>query len=229
VASEHPNVDARADAALVRMSRTLAEAQTFKLHSTATIEERLETGQLAHFSRDSVIVASRPNGLYADVKRGADAHRFWHIGKQLTILDVRQNQYATLQTPEPLADMLDDLAENHGIVVPLDDLLYPDPYKVLIERVQTGVFVDQQEIGGSLCDHLLFTQDNVDWQIWIDTGTPAVPKKVVITEKGDFDRPQFEAVLDGWQFNMPLTPAQFEPQLPAAATLVELSELTEED
>lgn len=227
--SEHPNVDARADAALLRMSKALADAKTFKLHSTATIEERLETGQLAHFSRDSVIAMSRPDGFSADVKRGAETRRFWHKGKQLTILDVRHNQYATLDTPEHIDDMLDDLAENHGIVVPLDDLLYPDPYKGLIEQVKTGAFVDQQEISGHLCDHLLFTQDNVDWQIWIEAASPSVPRKVVITEKGDLDRPQFEAVLDDWQLNIPLTAAQFEPQLPQGATLVELSELMDED
>jgi hypothetical protein len=228
-ASQHPDVDARADAALARMGKTLADARAFKLHSTATIEERLETGQLAHFSRDSVLVVSRPDGLWADVKRGAETHRFWHKGSQLTILDVRQNRYSTIKTPERIDDLLDNLAEEHGIVVPLDDLLYPDPYKVLIERVKTGAFIDQQEISGRLCDHLLFTQDNVDWQIWIDTGIPAVPRKIVITEKGDPDQPQYEAVLDGWEFNMPLNATQFESQLPAAATLVDLSELRDED
>jgi hypothetical protein len=227
--SPHPNIDARADADLFRMGKTLGEAKTFKLHSTATIEERLESGQLAHFSRDSVLILSRPDGLSAEVKRGAETHRFWHKGKQLTVLDVRQNRYSTIDSPEHIDDMLDDLAEEHGIVVPLDDLLYPDPYKVLTERVKTGAFVDQQDIDGHPCDHLLFTQDNVDWQIWIDAGTSAVPRKVVITEKGDPDRPQYEAVLDGWEFNLPLSATQFDPQLPPTATSVDLSDLTDDD
>lgn len=225
----NPNIEARADAALQRMSRTLAAASSFKLHSTATMEERLESGQLAHFSRDSVVIVGRPDRMWAEIHRGAETRRIWHQGKDLTILDVRQNLYSTLQTPGRIDEMLDNLAEEHGIVVPLDDLLYPNPYQVLTEHVKSGVFVDQQEISGHLCDHLLFTQDNVDWQIWIDTASPAVPRRVVITEKTDPDQPQYEAVLDGWELNVPLSATQFTPQVPASAARVEIAELVDSD
>lgn len=219
------NIDPRADAALQRMSQTLAQAQSFKLHSTATIEERLDSGQMAQFSRDSSVVMRRPDGFHATVRRGPDTHVVWHNGSELTILDSRRNLYATLQTPQRVDDMLDELAEKHGIVVPLDDLFFPDPYKVLTEHITSGTFVDQQDINGHKCDHLLFTQDNVDWQIWIDTGTPAVPRKVVITHKDDPDQPQFEAVLDDWQLNVPTDSAQFKPKVPQSARLVKIEEL----
>jgi hypothetical protein len=219
------DIDPRADAALRRMSDALAAAKSFKLHSMATVEERTDSGQMAQFSRDSTVLFTRAGQLQADVRRGADQRRIWHEGKELTILDVPENRYVVLQTPESVDKMLDFLAEEHGIVVPLDDLLYPNPYEVLTEKVNSGVWVDQQEIGGRKCDHLLFTQDNVDWQIWIDSGEPAVPRKVVITYKDDPDQPQYEAILDQWQLNPTVDLAQFKAQVPPSAKRVEIGEL----
>ncbi|MCE5327503.1 MAG: DUF2092 domain-containing protein [Planctomycetaceae bacterium] len=224
-ATTNPDIDPRADAALRRMSSTLAKAKWLKVHSVATMEQRTDSGQLAQFSRDSTVVVGRPDQMQADVRRGQQSHRIWHQGKELTILDVRQNTYATIETPQPLDDMFDFLAEQHGLVIPLDDLLYPNPYEALTERVASGAYVDRQDIGGRMCDHLLFTQDNVDWQVWIDTAEPAVPRKVVITYKEDPDRPQYEAVLDQWQFDPPADPAQFTPQVPTAARRVEIADL----
>jgi hypothetical protein len=221
----NPNIDARADSALRRMSQAIAQTRFFQLHSVATVEDRLESGQLAQFSRDTTIVFGRPDRLRAEVRRGPDTYRFWHQGKELTVLDVRRNQYAALQTPEPVDEMLDFLADEHGIIIPLDDLLYPDPYRVLTEHVKSGDYVDQQEIAGRKCDHLLFTQDNVDWQIWIDVGEPAVPRRVVITYKNDPDRPQYEAVLSEWQLASSFDAAQFAPQVPPNARRVEIEQL----
>ena len=223
------NIDPRADAALRRMSDTLAAAKSFRMHSTATIEERLDSGQVAQFSRDSVVSVSRPDRLQAEVRRGPDSYRIWRQGEELTVLDVGQNVYCVVQTPGHIGDTLDLLAEKYGIVVPLDDLLYPNPYEVLIEQVKSGDYLGQQEIGGHKCDHLLFTQDNVDWQIWIDAGTQAVPRKVVITHKDDPDRPQYESLLDDWQLNPQANPAQFTPQLPKSAGRVDIEDLRDSD
>lgn len=218
-------IEPRADAALKRMSQTLAAQKSFRVHSTATIEEEMESGQVVQVLRDAVITLSRPSGFHAEVHYGSDIRRVWHQGTDLTIFDVKDNQYAVLETPEKIDDMLDFLAEERGIIIPLDDLLYTDPYEGLTDNALTGVFVDQQEIGGRLCDHLLFTQENVDWQIWIDTATQAVPRRVVITYKDDLNRHQFEANLTDWQLGLALDASAFKPSLPASATKVEISEI----
>jgi hypothetical protein len=193
------------------------------------MEDRADSGQLAQFSRDSVITIRRPDLFMAEVRRGQEMHRFWHHGKEFTILNVRRNEYAVIQTPQRIEEMLDFLADKHGIVIPLDDLLYPDPYRNLVAHIETGVFVDQSDIAGHKCDHLLFTQDNVDWQIWIDTGAQAVPRKVVITYKDDPDRPQYEAVLDDWQLDVAVDASQFAPQIPASAKKVDIKDLRDSE
>ena len=227
--SKKINIDPQADASLRRMSQTLAAAKSFQVHSMATMEDRTDTGQMAQFSRDAIITIQRPDGFKAETRRGPDVRRIWHKGKELTILDVRTSQYAVLQTPEKIEEMLDFLAEKHGIVVALDDLMFPDPYRGLVKNVKTGVMVDQADVSDHKCDHLLFTQDNVDWQIWIDVEKQALPRKVVITYKEDPDRPQFEAVLQEWQLNISTEPSQFVPQLPPGAKKVDIEDLGSAD
>ncbi|GEM_PF-5423811 len=49
------DIEARADAALRRLSDTLANEKSFRVHSSATIEDRMAIEQIAQFSRDTVI------------------------------------------------------------------------------------------------------------------------------------------------------------------------------
>jgi hypothetical protein len=221
-------IDPTADRALHQMSDLLAEAKAFRVRSTATIEEHLESGQVAQFPRSARILVRRPDCLYAEVLHGPKAFKFWHSGKELTILDVRKNLYTTIETPSRIDKMLDFLAEEQGVVFPLADLLFPNPYEVLTERVTSGTYLDRQAVGDNECHHLLFTQDNVDWQIWIDAGKAPVPRKVVITYKGDPDQPQYEGVLDEWQRATP-EDKEFTPDLPKEARRVELTEILDAD
>ncbi len=219
------DIDPAADTPLRRMCDTLAAAKSFKLHSMATMEQRMESGQLVQIPRDAVMVVSRPDKLQADVRRGSNRYRIWHQGKEVTILDVGRNLYTVIETPQRIDEMLDFLAERYDIIVPLDDLLYPNPYEGLTQRVKTGVYVDRQSIDGQACDHLLFKQENVDWQVWIDAKSPALPRKAMITYKDDPDQPQYEAALDQWQLDPPTDAAQFTPQLPPQARRVDITEL----
>jgi len=217
-------IEPEANDALRQMSDLLAGTPSFRLHSTGTIEERLESGQVAQFRRDADILVRRPDRLAAHVRRGPDAYRVWYQGKTLTILDERRYVYAVVETPDRIDEMLDFMAEEYGLVFPMADLLYPDPYEVLTEQVTSGTYVDEQEIGEHRCHHLLFTQDMVDWQIWIDAGGVPVPRRVVITYNDDPDAPQFDGVLDEWQ-RVDTGEKDFAPTLPKDARQVEIDEL----
>ena len=51
-------------------------------------------------------------------------------------------------------------------------------------------------INGVECDYLAFRTEDVDWQIWVEDGERALPRKVVITFKDQPGYPQFVAVLN---------------------------------
>ena len=69
------------------------------------------------------------------------------------------------------------------------------------KRITSAVYIGESMVNGVICDHLAFTQENLDWQIWIEKGDRPVPRKLVITYKQDPSSPQYSALLSDWNFN----------------------------
>ena len=218
-------IEPKADAALRKMSTTLGSATSFSFRSTTTMDEPVETGHLAQFSRSSQVVVHRPDKAFIRTEMGNDIWTLWYQGTTLTLLDKVGNAYATAKVPGRIDSMLDAAAREHGMTVPLSDLLFSDPYKALTTGAMTGKYIGQVEMDGVKCDHLLFIHDGLDWQIWIDAGTQAVPRKIVIDYKRLPDRPQFAAVLSDWNLTASANDTQFKPELPKDARQVELKKL----
>lgn len=227
-ATHNPNIDPRANDVIRQACDLMAGAEGFRLTSTATMEEPLENGQLVQMSRNAAILIRRPDCMAAEVRNGPEWYKVWHRGGELTILDLRRNCYATVCTPKRLDKMLDFMAEKYDVIFPLADLLFPDPYFTMTERVESGAYVDEQPVGAHPCHHLMFSQRDVDWQIWIDAGEVAVPRKIVITYKNDPGAPQYEAVLDDWERATP-DDAAFIPVLPENALRVDIQDLVNKE
>jgi hypothetical protein len=218
-------IEPRADEALRRMSTALGDATSFSFRGITTMDEPLPDGQLGQFSRETKIVVRRPDRLFAEIQRSDKACFVWYMGTDLTILDQSNNTWASDQVLGRINDMLDDLARKYHLTMPLADLLFADPYKVLTANVLTGRFVGMDKAGGVECTHLLFTQDNVDWQIWIEAGQVPVPRKIVIDYKKRNGRPQFMAMLSDWNLSAAAGDDQFKPAVPEGARKVGMAEL----
>ncbi len=227
-ATRPAHIDPRADQALRRMSAAIGGAQSFAVSATTTMDELLATGQLAEFSRQTRIVVRRPDRLFAEIHTTERAWLLWHAGSDLTILDKKAGTCASARVPEPIDDMLDELAAKYNLTMPLADLLFADPYKVLTADVLTGRFVGTHEVNGVECAQLLFTQENVDWQIWIEADKAPVPRKVVIDYKNLPGRPQFTAMLSDWSLSAAAGDEQFKPVLPKNVTTIEIARMLEE-
>jgi hypothetical protein len=218
-------IDPQADEALRRMSGVIAAARSFSLQSTSTMDEPLANGQLAEFTRETRVVVRRPDRLFAEVRRGDNHWLLWHAGGELTVLEKSDNVWASAAVPARIDDMLDELANKYGLTMPLADLLFTDPYQVLTADTLTGRFVGIHEVSGTPCCHLLFTQESVDWQIWIDTGKTPLPRKIVIDYKNLTGRPQFSGILSQWNLAPAAGDDLFRPAIPKDARKIEMAQL----
>ena len=81
---------------------------------------------------------------------------------------------------------------------------------------------------GVPCEHLAFTQGNIDWQLWIEDGPRPVPRKFVITYKDEPDSPQFTAVFSNWDFTTELPDFLFTFEPPTGASRIKVSEMKAE-
>ncbi len=221
-------IESEAQKALKRMSDTLSGAKAMTFRVRGTMDEVLASGQLSQFSRTSTISIRRPDKLYVEAVGDDIVRTVWYDGQTLSMLDKSSNRYASVQAPDNIEDMIDFVIREYGLTIPVADLLFSDPYKTLTAEVQSGTHLGRRSVDGHNCHHLLFRQERINWQAWIDTDAAAVPRKLVITYKDEPGSPTFTGRLDQWDLSPKLAEDLFEFKPPAGATKVDMAELLAE-
>jgi hypothetical protein len=224
--SPPPGVEVRADQELRRMGAFMAKLPRFAFEAEETFDE-IEAGeprrQLTNVRRAAV---ERPGRLAADATGDTQNRASWYDGRTLTILDKEHNTYATVDVPATIDAALDMLVDAYDVVLPLADLLYSDPYQVLIGGVTYGRYLGLHLAAGVPCHHLAFAQDTIEWQIWIDAGEDPLPRKLVITYVMEEGEPQYSATIRRWSLTPTFTEGLFTFEAPDGARRVDPAKKT---
>lgn len=223
------DIDPEADSILKQMCETLDGAKALQLRVDASMDVRVETGGLAQFHRTSEITMARPDRLFSRTESDEGHWSVWYYGKTLTVMDWDENAFATETVPGRIDEMLDFLADEYDLIVPMADLLIGKTYDSLLADVETGEYIGNHLVGDVSCHHLMFSQENIDWQIWIDAGPTPLPRKLVITYTQEFDQPQYVANMDHWDLAPNISEATFAFSKPNGATQIPLEDLLADD
>jgi len=215
-------IEPRADKVLRQMSDALARSPSFSFTAADYTDKRHDTGQTARFFRELDIQVKRPNRFYAQIHGDEINRTVWYNQDTLTVLDNQKSQYAKLGVPARIENMFDFVMEKYGLTVPLADLLFENPYAVLTESILTGVYNGLDRVDSYSCHHLSFSQEYIDWQIWIDTGDIPVPRKILIIHTSKTGQPRYSVTMDNWNLNTALPDKRFQAKLPSQAKLVSL-------
>lgn len=216
-------VEPRAEEVLKQMSDLLGKSSRFALEAEETFDE-IPDGEPRHALTNLRRVAvERPGRLAADASGDTLNRAAWYDGRTLTVLDKEHNRYASVEAPATIDATLDMVEDKYGVVLPLADLLFSDPYAVLTEKVTYGRYRGIHQAAGVACHHLVFAQDTVEWQIWIDAGEKPLPRKLVISYVDEPGEPQYAATIRKWNLE-PQFPAElFRFEAPEGAERVEPS------
>ena len=103
-----------------------------------------------------------------------------------------------------------------GVEMPLIDMLYQGALGSLTEDVRVGRLVGDSKVNGVLTEHLAFRQPEVDWQLWVEKGSRALPRSLLITTRFEVGDPQYGADLQ-WDLTSPIPENSFEFVPPADA------------
>ncbi|MHC4106465.1 MAG: DUF2092 domain-containing protein [Planctomycetota bacterium] len=227
VAPVRVGVEAAADRLLREMGEYLASVDAFSFRADVTEDSVLATGQKIQLGGRTEVTVQRPGRLHAHFQ-GDERHTRSIIGGGLcTIHDVAANVYAVTEVPDNLGDAIDRIFQKYGFTVPIADLVYDDPFEVLMQNVDYGFLVGRHTVDGTLCHHLAFTQEVIDWQIWIEDGPRPVPRKLLITYKNEPGSPQYTARLSEWRFEPHLSKGYFEFDPPPGADRIEFLPIEE--
>jgi hypothetical protein len=174
----------------IRYDDVQASGLKYQLHAVATYE------------------VTRPGDLfvsYAGDRRSAD---FYSDGKTFVFYDRVANVYGTAAATNDNNATLNGIFAKFDFTVPLDDLVSNDPEKSLAGKLQTGYGLGSSAVGGVATHHLLFTQADINWEIWIDDGATPLIRELSITYKNLPGQPEYTATFRDWKF-APIDAATF--------------------
>ena len=215
------DIDARADRILRDMSEYLQKAREFTFHADVTYDEVRSSGQKIQYGGASDVSVRRPDGLHAKFDGDHRNSRTFYDGKTFTIHDAATDLYSITEVPPKIDDAVDLILDKYGFTVPIADFVYADPYAILIENVQSASVVGVHAVAGTPCHHLAFTQETIDWQIWIAAGPEPTPRKLVITYKNEPGSPQYTARMSNWELQPKLPENVFTFQPPPDASQID--------
>lgn len=102
-------------------------------------------------------------------------------------------------------------------------------FKELTRDVVQAKHIGVGIIGGRECEHLAFRNDDTDWQLWVESGSQPIPRKLVITSKAVTGAPQYTLVITDWKTNVAAPSDAFVFKAPQGAKSVKLEELSDID
>jgi hypothetical protein len=223
-----PVVNPRAETLLKQMSAYLAESKQFSFRAYIDFDEMLPSGQKVQFSAVEDVAVRRPDRAYVEYQGDLGAKKLWYDGKRVTVYDGAENVVASTAAPGKIDAAVDQLLASNGFQPPLADFLYSNPYAVLAKHAQLGAYLGLHDAGGVRCHHLAFADKTIDWQIWIEDGTQAVPRKLVVTYKLLPGSPQFVALFSDWNLEERFSEALFTPTVPAGAMQIDFATVKQE-
>jgi len=214
-------IDPAAIQALKDMGAHLQTLKRFRVSTDLTAERVLADGQkLQHTARADLDV-ERPNRLRARMFSARSERELIYDGKTVTLWTPAQKYYSTVAFTAPLGALIDRLQEKYAVQVPLSDLFLWGTPDAPLDKIESAMNAGQDFIDDDLCDHYAFRQGKIDWQIWITAGDKPLPRKIVITNRGDEARPQSVSLIE-WYLKPDFKDSVFRFTPPKGAKLVEI-------
>ena len=189
-------VDPASIQALKDMGAYLQTLKRFQVTTEVTGERVLEDGQKLQHAASATLDVVRPNKVRASMETARSERELIYDGKTATLYTPAQKSYSAVEFTDTLAGLVERLQQKYGVEMPLSDLFVWGTPAAPFDKIESAMNSGQDFVGGDLTDHYAFRQGHLDWQIWIETGSRPLPRKIVITNRADEARPQSVSLID---------------------------------
>lgn len=204
------SIDEQALTLLKRSADFIAGSRSISIAVEYGFDVVQASGQKIEFGGTRKIMARRPDRARIEfARRDGTEGELVLDGKQVILVNRNNNLYSMANRTGNVGAVLDFIADELGVVVPLRDFLGPDPAAVLTQGLVAARYGGEAIIAGVACDHLAFRTDAVDYQVWISRGEQPLPQRLVITYRDAEGQPQFWARFIKWDIDPELGDALF--------------------
>jgi len=193
-AADSAAVDPAAMAALQKMGTYLRSLGAFRVQAVTTDEEVLEDGQKIQYSESVDILAKNPSHLWIQVVSDRRDRVLFFDGKTLSVFAPRVLYYASVAAPGTIVQLDTMLANDYDFSIPLRDLFQWGSGGVNSAAIESVMDVGPSQVNGTTCEQYAVRQKDFDWQIWLQLGAYPLPRRIVISDRTDAERPQHTAL-----------------------------------
>ena len=186
---------------LKQMSEKLASTKAFTFHASSFIEVPAVTGQFLTLFTDSDIALQRPNKLRVDVSGDVPSFQLYFDGAKLSAFDPQKNLHSVSDPLATIDEMLDFVLTKAQINFPSADFMYSNPYAVMTKNLTHAIVVGPSMVNGVPCEHFAYMEPGLNWEIWIENGTRALPLRLAMTYKQVPNFPRFMVEYKDWNLN----------------------------
>ncbi len=199
------SIEVKAENSLEKMFNYLESQSSLSFQADINQDLVFSNGQKIQLGAVAKLKVRRPDKLHIDYQGDRRNVRFYYDGQTFTMEGLSNNVYANFPASSEINNintLVNNIGEKLNITLPLGEIISTEnDLETIRERNISGVYVGESMVNGISCHHLAFRQEDLDWQIWIEKGDRALPRKLVITYKDDPFSPQYSALLSDWNFN----------------------------
>lgn len=203
-----PAVDSDALFALKQMGDYLRGLHSFEVTSDTTRDEVAETGENVEFGSRMDIKARLPDRMRLDVVSDRSERNYYYDGTTVVISAPAVGAFARFAGGPTIRETLEIAASDYGLELPLADLFTWGTEDDGSDLITDAFSVGLATIGGKECEHFVFRQEGIDWQLWLRTGEAPLPCRLVITTTDEPSQPRYTANFD-WTIDVDLPEETF--------------------
>ncbi len=201
----------------------LSGLSEFSVMARTTSDEVSAAGDTIQVTGRRAVSVSRPGRFAFEANGDNGSRRCVYDGRTVSLMDRTRNFYTVVKVPDSIEAALDVLAQDYGITVPLEDLLYRDLYKRLEPRISAGQYLGLHSVDGVACHHLAFAGDKASFEIWVDAGDKPMPRKLAIDYSENSVRSRYSAEFGPWNASPTFSSETFEFKPPDGARRIEIA------
>jgi hypothetical protein len=216
-----PPLEPEALARLKAMSDLLKGASSFTFKASTDREQPSTAGPMLDFFSVSQIAITRPNQFRVDSKGDLHDASIWYDGKTLTIYSLKSSFYGEAAAPATVDETVMMLIDRLQTPLPVGGFLLKDPYAKMMDGVKTAFDAGDAVIDGVACRHLAFSEEDADWQVWIENGAKPLPRRIAVTYKNTPGAPRVVTTLSDWNLAPKIPASDYTFKAPAGATKVD--------
>jgi hypothetical protein len=211
-------VDPAALEALRGMGAYLKTLTNFELRSNGTLStSAADTDLKVSLGLQNTYRVQRPNRLFVEIRSDKQFRQYFYDGKSFTVYVPRTNSYAHVPAAATIGQLVGDLNKTYDIQLPLSDLFNWAIEGAPTEGIKSAKRVGHAKVGNIETDAYLYSDDTIDFELWISSGAKPLPIKLVLTARDDPGRTSYSAEFT-WNTS-PSFPADtfvFKPKPPAS-------------